>query len=91
METYKESIQQIVRELNDLAYNTYHPLVDQCLRNASKEEVEHLLDYMVGVCNDDRMTELFKQVCRRYYKLYPDMIVSEINTYREIYEDQNDE
>ena len=48
-----------------------------------------MLDYMVGICNDDRMTELFKRVCRKYLYLYPEMITSEIYTYKEMYEDDD--
>ena len=39
--------------------------------------------------NDDRMTELFKTVCRKYLYLYPEMITSEIYTYKEMYEDDD--
>lgn len=52
-----------------------------------KGEVEHLLDYMLDVCSDDRMLNLFNKVCRRYYSLYPEMIASEILAYKEWYED----
>ena len=74
------------QELSDLSYDYYKPLVEEIVtKNAQEEEVEHLLDYMLGVCHDDRMLGLFKQVCRRYYKLYPDMITSEIFFYKEMY------
>lgn len=66
----------------------YKSLVDDmCARQAS--ESEHLLDYMVGICicNDDRMLELFKKVCRKYLYLYPEMIASEIYVYKDMYED----
>lgn len=36
--------------------------------------------------HDDRITELFKRVCRKYLYLYPEMIVSEIYTYKDMYE-----
>ena len=86
-------IKKIVRaltDLNELAYNTYKPLVDDiCARKAPEAEVEHLLDSMVGICNDDRITELFKMVCRKYLYLYPEMITSEIYTYKEMYEEDD--
>ena len=66
------------------------PIVDDiCARKAPEAEVEHLLDYMVGICNDDRMTELFKRVCRKYLYLYPEMIASEIYTYKELFEEDD--
>lgn len=44
---------------------------------------------MVGIriCNDDRMLELFKKVCKKYLYLYPEMIASEIYAYKDMYED----
>ena len=38
----------MIKELDDLAYATYKPIVEEiCARKASESEVEHLLDYMV--------------------------------------------
>lgn len=57
----------MIAELDGLAYSTYKPIVeDICTRMASEPEVERILDYMVGMCNSDRMLELFKRVCRKY-------------------------
>ena len=78
----------VIERLDELAYNTYKPIVENiCIRKASELEVEHLLDYMLDVCHDDRMLNLFKKVCRRYYSLYPEMIASEILAYKEWYEE----
>ena len=78
----------MITELDELAYATYKPIVEEiCARTASESEVEHLLDYMLDVCHDDRMLNLFKKVCRRYYSLYPEMIASEILAYKEWYEE----
>lgn len=72
----------------DLAYATYKPIVEEiCARKASESEVEYLLDYMVGICSSDRMLELFKCVCRKYIYLYPEMVTSEIYTYKSMYEE----
>ena len=77
----------MITELNGLAYSTYKPIVeDICTRKASESEVEHILDYMVGMCNSDGMLELFKHVCRKYIYLYLEMITSEIYTYKDMYE-----
>lgn len=78
----------MITELDGLAYSTYKPIVeDICTRIASESEVEHILDYMVGMCNSDRMLNLFKRVCRKYIYLYPEMITSEIYTYKDMYEE----
>lgn len=86
-----ENIQGIIHmitELNKLAYRTYKPIVDDiCSREATEAEVEHLLDYMVGLCNGERMIGLFKRVCRKYLYLYPKMVASEIYVYKDMYEE----
>lgn len=82
------AIVERIQDAGELSYNYYKPLVDRIItENASEGEVEHLLDYMLDVCYDDRMLNLFKKVCRRYYSLYPEMIASEILAYKEWYED----
>ena len=86
--TDTKEIAHKIRDINELAYNTYKPIVDDiCVRKASESEVEHLLDYMVGICNNERMLELFKRVCRSYIDIYPQVIMSEIRTYKEMYEE----
>ena len=83
-----QEIANAIQETNDFAYTTYKPMVEDIIaRNASKSEVEQLLDYMVGLTGDDRMLQLFKKVCRRYYEQYPEMITSEILFYKEMYEE----
>ena len=90
MDSDIKKIARMITDLNELAYNTYKPIVDDiCARKAPGAEVEHLLDHMVGICHDDRMTELFKRVCRKYLYLYPEMITSEIYAYKEMYEDDD--
>ena len=91
VQTMDDEIKKIVcmiTELDDLAYATYKPLVEEiCAIKASESEVEYLLDYMVGICSSDRMLELFKCVCRKYIYLYPEMVTSEIYTYKNMYEE----
>lgn len=83
-----KAIAEKIQELNELSYNRYKPLVDSIIaEKVSEEEVEYLLEYILDVCHDDRILDLFKRICRRYYKLYPEMITSEILAYKELYED----
>jgi len=82
----------MITEIDELAYATYKPIVEEiCARKASESEVEHLLDCIVGICSSDMMLELFKRVCRKYIYLYPEMITSEIYAYKDMYEEaEND-
>ena len=88
MDMDTKAIVERIQDISELSYNYYKPLVDSIIvEKASEKEVEHLLDYMLDVCHDDRMLNLFKKVCRRYHALYPEMIASEILVYKEWYED----
>lgn len=88
MDMDTKAIVERIQDISELSYNYYKPLVDSIIvEKASEKEVEHLLDYMLDVCHDDRMLNLFKKVCRRYYALYPEMIASEILVYKEWYEE----
>ena len=68
-----KKIAYMITELDGLAYSTYKPIVeDICTRRASESEVEHILDYMVGMCNNDRMLGVItllenKGVCQLPY------------------------
>lgn len=65
------AIVERIQDASELSYSYYKALVDRIIaEKASEKEVEHLLDYMFDVCHDDRMLNLFKKVCRRYYSLY---------------------
>ena len=84
MDMDTKAIVERIQDISELSYNYYKPLVDSIIvEKASEKEVEHLLDYMLDVCHDDRMLNLFKKVCRRYHALYPEMIASEILVYKE--------
>ena len=88
MDMDTKAIVERIQDISELSYNYYKPLVDSIIvERASEKEVEHLLDYMLDVCHDDRMLNLFKKVCRRYHALYPEMIASEILVYKEWYEE----
>lgn len=61
----------------DDAYKVYKPLAeDICFRTASEDEVAHLLDWMLGFIEDDRMELLYQRICDRYKPIYPNMITS---------------
>ena len=88
MDMDTKAIVERIQDISELSYNYYKPLVDSIIvEKASEKEVEHLLDYMLDVCHDDRMLNLFKEGCRRYHALYPEMIASEILVYKEWYEE----
>ncbi len=68
------------------AYEIYLPLVENiCIKEVSKNELEHILDGLLSFACDEKILKLFKKVCRRYFYLYPACIVSYIENYREMW------
>lgn len=86
IDVMKEMISQLKR-INEDAYKQYKPVVsDLCSRTAPLDEVAHVLDRMLDFCGDDAFLGLFREVCRHYFKVYPEMIAYQINSYREIWD-----
>ncbi len=76
-----------LKKINEIAYNQYKPITsDLCSRVATIDEVEYILDRMLDFCGDDAVLGLFKEVCRNYFNIYPEMIAYQINAYREIWD-----
>ncbi len=76
-----------LKKINEIAYNQYKPIAsDLCSRVASLREVEYTLDRMLDFCGDDAVLGLFKDICRHYFDIYPEMIAYQINSYREIWD-----
>ncbi len=90
MDNAVDTIQEMalqLRKINEIAYNQYKPIAsDLCSRIASLSEVEYTLDRMLDFCGDDAVLVLFKDVCRHYFDIYPEMISYQINSYREIWD-----
>lgn len=88
-----ENIYQIAEQIVQLhqkAYEVYLPLVeDVCNRIASEDELSHLLDYLLDFACDEKMSGLYKKVCRRYLYIYPDCIKFYIEAYREMWREEN--
>lgn len=90
MDNVVDAIQEMalqLKKINEIAYNQYKPIAsDLCSRVASLCEVEYTLDRMLDFCGDDAILGLFKDICRHYFDIYPEMIAYQINSYREIWD-----
>ena len=75
--------------LHEKAYREYLGLVENLCDNpgASENEVGLMLDYLLEFCGNDKVLDLYKRVCRTFYKKYPECIVRYIMWYQEEYED----
>lgn len=81
--------EQIV-QLHQKAYEVYLPLVeDVCNRTVSEDELAHLLDYLLDFACDEKILGLYKRVCRRYLHIYPSCIKFYIESYREMWGEED--
>ena len=87
---YKDFVDGLVaqfRALNEMAVREYTLLVDDiCSRIASQNEIERLLDYLLGFAGNDKILLLYRRVCRQYFQIYPDSIAWYIMEYRKEYD-----
>ena len=60
-------------DIYDSAYTQYSLLVNENLSKPviSNEPVERLLDELLSFCDDERIMSLYKQLCRHFYRYYP--------------------
>lgn len=88
-----ERIYQIaeqIAQIHQKAYVVYLPLVENvCNRIVLKDELSHLLDYLLDFACDEKMLRLYKRVCRSYLYVYPDCIKFYIEAYREMWGEEN--
>ena len=85
-----EPLIQQMKNIHDQAVMVYTPLVnDLCNRMATKNEVERMLDWLLMFAGDERMLQLYKQVCRAYWKIYPESIAFYIMDYRKEYDPES--
>ena len=89
VEHLKPLVEQM-KHIRDMAVVAYTPLVDDiCNRNATQNEVELMLDWLLMYAGDDRMLLLYKRVCRAYWQIYPDSIAFYIMEYRKEYDPES--
>ena len=82
----KKIVESIIN-ISESAFLLYRPIVeDICSRKAvSEKELEEVLDGLLSVCISDKMLDLFKQVGRRFYNQYPEIITDYVMFYKEMY------
>ena len=83
-----EELGNEISQIHQSAYALLVPEAEEiCRKNCSEAEVEHFLDYALSFCSSSEVLELYKNVCRKYLNCYPEMIASQINLYRELFDE----
>ncbi|MBN1906366.1 MAG: hypothetical protein JW927_14840 [Deltaproteobacteria bacterium] len=57
-------------------------------RSQDAKRIEWCLTYMLDFCFDDGMLLLYKRLCRYYYYINPEATVFYVNSYREMWDEQ---
>jgi hypothetical protein len=77
------------QHLPQKAFLAYSPTVDSVIEKQSqnKNEIEHLLDGILGFCSDYKMLALFKKLCRYFYTIDPVATAEYVCIYREMWDE----
>ena len=93
MDNLVQSIGEIARDVQNLARDAaqqYSAEIEAILKAQSRDSrrIERCLDGMLGFCFDDGVLVLYKKLCRYYFDIDPEAVVSYINAYREMWDEQ---
>ena len=86
---FKDLAKQI-KELNEQAYYSYIPLVNELIASKRKDsnEIEHLLDRILDIASTDKGLLLYKKLCRYYWEIDKEATAFYVNAYRELWDDE---
>ena len=78
-----------VSKLAAQAVSGYLPAVNAVIASGCKDKrrIERLLDFMLDFCWDKQMLELYKRLCRYYYKIDPHAAAGYVIAYRDMWDD----
>jgi len=76
-------------QLGQQANQIYRPQVEAIIQNkiANPNEIELLLDYMLGFCFDSDILLLYKKLCRYYFRINPHATAEYIYAYRDMWDE----
>ncbi len=87
------AIFEVTKGLAQQAVKQYAVEVESIINERSQDakRIEWCLTYMLDFCFDDKMLLLYKKLCRYYYSIDPVATVFYINSYREMWDEQESE
>jgi len=68
------------------------PQVQRVIEAGSKDvfEIEHLLDQLLDVCDDERALSLYRSLCRHYWTISQTNTAFYVNAYRSMWEESDE-
>lgn len=87
-----KSIGELAKTRNQIARRAeqqYTLEVEDILKAQCRDpqRIEHLLDGMLDFCFDPSMLNLYKKLCRYYFKIDPEATASYVYAYREMWDE----
>jgi len=81
-------IAEKIQGLQILAVDQYTPVVEAIIITRSRDvrHIQHTLDHLLDFACHPAGLQLFKSLCRYYYRIDPAATVDYINTYRELWD-----
>ena len=76
-----------------MAHTRYKPVESKHIINAQikdEKRIQQLLDGMLDFCSDEQFLMLFKKLCRYYWFINPYETAQYIQTYRELWDNEED-
>jgi hypothetical protein len=79
-----------IQSLAKVAIQEYSPLVECIIGHKVQDanKIEHLLDNILGFCFDSEMLQLYKKLCRYYFKLDPETTARYVYAYRDMWDEE---
>ena len=84
---------QQIASLNEQAYHSYAPLVEETInsKTSNQKQIEHLLDGLLDFCGTEKILSLFKKLCRYYWKINPNATAEYVNIYRKLWDSEEEQ
>jgi hypothetical protein len=87
-----DSIRPIAKEMQNLAHRAvlgYSPEVEAIINERCRDvnRIEHLLDYMLDFCFDQKLLILFKKLCRYLFTFDPATASDYVQFYCKMWDD----
>jgi hypothetical protein len=84
---------KVQTQLTRQAERQYASEVEAIRRDQSRDpqRINHILDGILDFCFDPGMLCLFKKLCHYYFKIDPEATASYVNTYREMWDEIEEE
>jgi hypothetical protein len=89
----EKSVTALAKSIADLARQAvaaYAPVVDSIISDQSTNisHIERALDGLLDFCFDPEALDLYKMLCRYYYRLDPAAAVYYVRAYREMWDSE---